>query len=46
MGPFTASVTLTNPLFVWTNENAVATVDRTQPLTFTWTGGNPGPSSP
>ncbi len=42
VGPFIASVTLTNPLFVWTNENAVATVDRTQPLTFTWTGGNPG----
>ena len=42
VGPFTASVTLTNPLFVWTNESAAATVDRTQPLTLTWTGGNPG----
>jgi len=42
VGPFTSTVTLTNPLFVWTNESAAATIDRTKPLTFTWTGGNPG----
>ena len=40
VGPFTASFTVAPPL-VWTNQNAAVTVDRTQPLTVTWTGGDP-----
>jgi uncharacterized protein (TIGR03437 family) len=42
VGPFTAMVTMSNPLFNWTNQSAAATVDRTQGLTYTWTGGLPG----
>jgi hypothetical protein len=27
---------------IWTNQSiAMTTIDRTQPLTFTWTGGDP-----
>ena len=44
VGPFTATVTMSNPLFNWTNQSAAATVDRTQGLTYTWTGGLPGTS--
>jgi uncharacterized protein (TIGR03437 family) len=42
---FSTSVTLANPLMTWTNPNVAAAIDRTQPLTVTWTGGNPGPHS-
>jgi uncharacterized protein (TIGR03437 family) len=42
VGSFTTSVTFTNPLLVWTNQSAATSVDRTQGLTVTWTGGNPG----
>lgn len=42
MGPFTSTVTFSNPLLTWTNKSAAATVDRTQGLPFTWTGGSPG----
>ncbi len=42
VGPFTAAVTFTNPIFNWTNQSAAATVNRAQGLTVTWTGGNPG----
>jgi hypothetical protein len=35
-------VNFPNPLIVWTNQNAAATVNRTQGLTVTWTGGSPG----
>jgi uncharacterized protein (TIGR03437 family) len=42
VGPFTTSITFTNPIFNWTNQSTFATVDRAQALTFTWTGGNPG----
>ncbi len=42
VGSFTSTVTLSNPTFKWTNQSAVTTVDRTQGLLVTWTGGNPG----
>ncbi len=42
VGAFTATVTLANPIFNWTNQSAFATIDRTQGLMFTWTGGLPG----
>jgi uncharacterized protein (TIGR03437 family) len=42
VGPFTAAVTFSNPIFNWTNPSAAATVVRAQGLTVTWTGGNPG----
>jgi uncharacterized protein (TIGR03437 family) len=42
VGAFTVTVNFPNPLIVWTNQNAAATVNRTQGLTVTWTGGSPG----
>jgi uncharacterized protein (TIGR03437 family) len=42
VGPFTSTLTMSNPLFNWTNQSAAATVDRTQGLLYTWTGGLPG----
>lgn len=42
VGPFTSTLTFTNPLLTWTNKGTAAIVDRTQGLTFTWAGGNPG----
>jgi hypothetical protein len=42
---FSTTVALTNPLIAWTNPNVVAAIDRTQPLTVTWTGGNTGQHS-
>ena len=42
VGPFTSTITFANPLLTWTNQSAAATVDRSQGLTVTWTGGNPG----
>lgn len=42
VGSFTTALTLANPLMTWTNMSAAATVDRTQGITVTWTGGNPG----
>ena len=39
--PFTSTLTISNPNFKWTNQSAAATVDRTQGLLFTWTGGLP-----
>jgi hypothetical protein len=41
LGAFTPSFTL-SPLFSWTNQPAVATVNRAQGVSVTWTGGNPG----
>jgi hypothetical protein len=38
VGPFTASVNYSNPL-VWTNQS-ITSIDRTQPVTITWTGGD------
>lgn len=42
VGSFTSTLTLANPLLTWTNQGAAATIDRTQELKVTWTGGNPG----
>jgi uncharacterized protein (TIGR03437 family) len=42
VGPFTAALTFTNPVFNWTNQSASATVNRAAGSTVTWTGGNPG----
>jgi hypothetical protein len=42
VGSFTSTMELSNPLMTWTNQNAAATIDRSQGLTVTWTGGNPG----
>jgi hypothetical protein len=42
VGPFTASLTFSNPLLSWTNPSVAATVNRSQGFTATWTGGNPG----
>jgi uncharacterized protein (TIGR03437 family) len=42
VGPFTSTITFSNPLLTWTNQSAAATIDRTQGLQVTWTGGNPG----
>jgi hypothetical protein len=44
VGPFTSTLTLTNPLLTWTNQAEAASIDRTQGLHVTWTGGNPGSS--
>ena len=42
VGSFTTAITLANPLLTWTNMSAAATIDKTQAVTVTWTGGNPG----
>ena len=42
VGPFTSTIVFSNPLLTWTNQSAAATIDRTQGLTVTWSGGNPG----
>lgn len=42
VGSFTSTVELSNPLMTWTNRSAAATIDKSQGLTVTWTGGNPG----
>jgi uncharacterized protein (TIGR03437 family) len=39
VGPFKLTITVP-PTFNWTNQT-ITTVDRTQPLTITWTGGDP-----
>jgi hypothetical protein len=41
VGPFTASVTLADPLLKLTLPTT-NTVDRSKPFTVTWSGGNPG----
>jgi uncharacterized protein (TIGR03437 family) len=40
IGPFDVSFTVTPPL-VWTNQSVAAAIDRSKPLTLTWTGGDP-----
>lgn len=42
VGPFSSTVRIANPNFNWTNPGAAATIDRTQGLLYTWTGGLPG----
>jgi uncharacterized protein (TIGR03437 family) len=40
VGPFTTQINVHPPL-VWTNMNSITSIDRSQPLTITWTGGDP-----
>ncbi|MBI2684692.1 MAG: hypothetical protein HYX27_00135 [Acidobacteria bacterium] len=42
VGPFTSTLSLSSPLLSWTNQSAAASIDKTQGLLVTWTGGNPG----
>jgi uncharacterized protein (TIGR03437 family) len=42
VGPFTATVRSYPLTFNWTNRDSIASVDRSQPLQITWTGGTPG----
>ena len=40
VGPFKLNLVVP-PTFTWTNQNAITSIDRTQPLQITWTGGDP-----
>jgi len=40
VGPFTAVLDFSNPLLSWTNPDIATTIDRSQNLKVTWTGGN------
>jgi len=42
VGGFSTTVSFPNPLLVWTNQGAAATVARNQGLTVNWTGGPSG----
>ncbi len=42
VGSFTSTVTFANPIIAWTNKSVATTIDRSQDLTVTWTGGTPG----
>jgi len=42
VGSFSSTLTFSNPLISWTNQNSATSVDRGKDLTVTWTGGNPG----
>jgi len=41
VGPFSASFSIPQPL-IWNNRSQLNIVDRTQPLTISWTGGDTG----
>jgi uncharacterized protein (TIGR03437 family) len=41
IGPFSVSFNIPQPL-TWTNRDQLASIDRTQPLTISWTGGDAG----
>jgi uncharacterized protein (TIGR03437 family) len=41
VGPFSATFNIPQPL-TWNNRNQLDVVDRTQPLTISWTGGDTG----
>jgi hypothetical protein len=41
IGPFTATLTVPNPLFVWTNADDNLTIDRSAGVDVVWTGGDP-----
>lgn len=41
VGPFSATFNIPPPL-TWTNRNQLTTVDHTQPLTISWSGGDTG----
>jgi hypothetical protein len=40
IGPFSANYTMP-PLFAWTNQSSITTVNRANGVTVNWTGGNP-----
>ena len=40
IGAFTASIQIGSPL-TWTNKSSIPFIDRSQPLTITWSGGPP-----
>jgi hypothetical protein len=42
VGSFTAVLDFSNPLLNWTNPDIASTIDRSQDLKVTWTGGNTG----
>jgi hypothetical protein len=42
VGAFTTTVNLPNPLMIWTNQSAGATVTRSQGVQINWSGGTPG----
>lgn len=42
VGKFSTTVTFPNPLLIWTNETADATVSRASGVDVNWTGGSPG----
>ncbi len=41
IGPFSATFSIPQPV-TWTNKTQLFNIDRTQPLTITWTGGDSG----
>lgn len=41
IGPFTTTFSIPQPV-VWTQQDTLETVNRSQPLTLSWTGGDPG----
>ena len=41
IGPFKTTITINSPL-TWTNESSISTINRSQGVTLTWTGGDPG----
>ncbi len=40
VGPFKLSINVP-PAFIWTNQSSITSIDRTQPLRITWSGGDP-----
>jgi uncharacterized protein (TIGR03437 family) len=42
VGPFTTQIIYPNPVLIWTNQSADATVSRSTGVTITWNGGEPG----
>src|ERR1700730_18891557 len=42
MGPFTATITVPNPLFTWTNTDDNLSINRSVGVDVAWTGGDPG----
>jgi len=42
IGPFTATLTLPNPTFAWTNPDANPSIARSTGVDIQWTGGDPG----
>jgi uncharacterized protein (TIGR03437 family) len=40
VGPFSISVNA-SPAITWTNQMQISTIDRSKPLTLTWSGGDP-----